>query len=219
MTPLSSPGSAAPAKGLVCVTALFLLVTTLQTLVLAQGGRRLRQACAAPQSLDPIEDVARRVKIYGVAKPSTGTLSRFYGDQRVEDEALRNHLLNLKADEPTDVAPAIRIPAAIPKWFSQLVQSDREIRQLWSGRGKPEHADTTGSGYDYSLTRQLLRRGHTDLEDLAAIVAHRPNGCVQQQGKGDAYICRTIANALTRKISSVRLTSWLLLATGAISAL
>ena len=150
-------------------------------------------------ALDPIEDITRRVKIYGTSKPGSRMSSRFYGSDRVEDGALSDHLLSLKPHPTASPSTLVRTEQDVPEWFRRLIEKEGVLRDLWEGTGKPEHTDTSRSGYDFSLIRQLMRRGHTNLQDLATILANRPSGCVQQRDKGDAYIWRTIANALTRK--------------------
>ena len=70
--------------------------------------------------------------------------------------------------------------------------------QLWNAKGKPANRDTTRTGYDYSLIKRLLWRGYKDLDDLATVLALRPEGAVRKSGKGDQYIRRTIANALLK---------------------
>ncbi len=42
------------------------------------------------------------------------------------------------------------ITPALPEWFTQLLQTDAIVRNLWQGRGKPAGTDQRGSGYDYN---------------------------------------------------------------------
>lgn len=65
--------------------------------------------------------------------------------------------------------------------------------------GKPERGDPTRSSYDFSLVRALIRRGGTDVKDLAAALMHRPNGSAWCGDRRDASGWLTIANALIRK--------------------
>ena len=48
----------------------------------------------------------------------------------------------------------------------------------------------------------LLRLGYTNLDELASILALRPEGAVQKSAKGQAYLRRTIENALARRPAS-----------------
>lgn len=151
--------------------------------------------------LDNTQDLRRMVRIYGTAKPQVGIVSRFYGNERAEDERLRDYLLALELPEdrvPAAIAATLNSSREIPQWFHSVLEQDRETRELWSGIGKPQNTDTSSSGFDYSLVRRLLKLGHRNIDDLASVLARRPDGSVQRHGKGDAYIRRTIANALIR---------------------
>lgn len=157
--------------------------------------------------LDSTQDLRRMVKIYGTAKPEVGIISRWlYQGERVEDEALRDYLLgiDLKAEAAQATsysgtnALRLGISAELPLWFQSMLARDKQIRELWEGEGKAEAKDISRSGYDFSLVKLLLDLGYRNLDDLAAILANRPDGDVQGRDKGSQYIKRTIANALLR---------------------
>ena len=137
--------------------------------------------------------------VYGVAKPGSRTLSRFYGDERAEDDALRDYLLSMKAQDPRAAPTLVEIPERVPDWFLQVLNDDRQICLLWTGVGKPKRSDTMRSVHDFSLGRALIQGGRTDLKDLAVVVVARPTGGARRRERGDAYVQRTIANALVRK--------------------
>jgi hypothetical protein len=140
-------------------------------------------------------DLSRVAKIYGTRKPDGRRLSRFYGDQRNEDERLKEYLLNLSIEEKC-VSP-ICVPGEIPENFRTLLKENNIIKELWEGAGKTD-GDTSNSGYDFSLIKKCIKEGVTDIKDLAAILALRPKGAVQTSGKSDQYIRLTIANAIKR---------------------
>ena len=79
-----------------------------------------------------------------------------------------------------------------------MLERDSVLRRLRRDEGKPPNTDTTRSGFHYSITRRLLDLGHTNVRELATILAHRPGGGVRGSRKGEDYIRRTIASALTR---------------------
>jgi len=147
--------------------------------------------------LDATQDLRRMVKIYGTAKPEVGIISRFYGDERVEDEYLLEHLLRM---EIASRGPKVYLDVGdeIPDSVANVLRSDSEIKQLWEGKGKPQDSDTSRTGYDYSLVKRLLRTGVKNLDDLATVLALRPEGAVKQSGKDERYILRTIGNALLK---------------------
>ena len=143
--------------------------------------------------LDNTTDLSRVAKIYGTKKPTGRRVSRFYGDTRKEDEALREHLLNLSLEAKEDTP--VKIPEALPDEFERLLRHDEEVRQLWHGTGKTG-GDTSNTGYDFSLMKKCINRGMTDIRDLTAILALRPKGGVRMSGKGMQYVKLTIANAI-----------------------
>ena len=143
--------------------------------------------------LDNTMDLSRVAKIYGTRKPTGLRVSRFYGEQRHEDERLRDHLLAMQIEEPED--SPVEISQELPDRFKQLLREDDITRQLWDGEGKIQ-GDTSGSGYDFSLAKRCLSKGITDVKDLYTILALRPHGDVQAKGKGDNYVKLTIANAI-----------------------
>ena len=73
------------------------------------------------------------VRIYGTSKPDVGIVSYFYGGSRVEDEGLRNYLLSLKTTERCLGSLVLKTGSALPQWFKELLERDRELRELWSG--------------------------------------------------------------------------------------
>jgi len=154
--------------------------------------------------LDSSPGLRRLVKVYGTAKPG-GTLSRLGQSLPAEDPRLREYLLGLQP-QPADSAArpnreGKRRPVAeihptgnLPDWFLQSMIEPR-IRALWEGRGKPGGTDRSRSGYDFSLLRELIRRGHDDPGELATILALRPEGAVRRSGKGAQYLAQTVRNA------------------------
>lgn len=62
-------------------------------------------------------------------------------------------------------------------------------------RGKTT-GDLSRTGYDYSLLRECLARGITDVRELAAVLALRPGGSVKDGSKGEQYIRATIAKVI-----------------------
>ena len=151
--------------------------------------------------LDRTQDLRRMVRVYGTAKPGVGIVSKFFGERRVEDARLREYVLSLLVPDRAAGAAGglgLRVGTELPAWFSVLVEEDEEVRQLWRGTDKPEHLDTSASGYDQSLMRRLLRLGYTDVAELATVLALRPGGSAVKHGKGESYIRRTIAAALTK---------------------
>ena len=84
----------------------------------------------------------------------------------------------------------------MPGWFRALRHQDEQVRALWEGRGKPDGRDVSNSGYDFSLARRLLRLGHTDVAELATILAARQE--MLQSGKGYDYVVRTVSRALLK---------------------
>jgi len=137
------------------------------------------------------------VKIYGTAKPEVGNISRFYGDERVEDEYLLEHLLRM---EIASRGPKVYLDVGdeISDSVANVLRSDSEIKQLWEGKGKPQDSDTSRTGYDYSLVKRLLGTGVKNLDDLATVLALRPEGAVKKSSKDERYILRTIGNALLK---------------------
>lgn len=155
--------------------------------------------------LDNTQDLRRVVKIYGTAKPNVGICSRWHGSERVEDEELRNHLLVMKLEygsekqrmnEPAFGPKLVTINGELPQLFMTLLRQDQKLRELWEGKGKAEDADSSGSGYDFSLARRLLAYGYSDVSEIATILALRPNGSFQNHHKSEDYLRRTIAKAL-----------------------
>lgn len=149
--------------------------------------------------LDPSTiDLRRVVKIYGTSKPEVGVISRFYGNKREEDEALRDYLLNLELPEMDIGEIVLKIENELPYWFRDLLEKDKKLNELWEGQGKPETSDTTSSGFDYSVVKKLIQLGYRNIDELSTILALRPYGSFQKHHKNEQYLKRTIANALLK---------------------
>jgi len=158
-------------------------------------------------SLDRTHDLRRMVRVYGTAKGSVGINSKFYGHERVEDEALAVYLLALKLPEqskpvriggdPLYGASLVSIYDRLPVVVESLIRRDEKLRDLWEGRNKPENTDTSGSGYDYSIVRRLIVLGVRDLDVLSTAIAVRPGSSYRENGKDEQYLRRTVAAALT----------------------
>ena len=153
--------------------------------------------------IDNISDARRVVRIYGTAKPDVRYVSKFYAGERVEDEALLEHLLGYSIEQETvcsSLKPVygaffIEVFDHIPRDVTSLLDRDEKLRNLYHGNGKTQ-GDLSGSGYDISLIRRLLILGIHDVSVLATVLAHRPGGSVQNSGKGESYLRATIAKAL-----------------------
>ncbi|MBL8688015.1 MAG: hypothetical protein JNL04_02905 [Rhodospirillaceae bacterium] len=155
--------------------------------------------------IDATHDLRRMAKIYGTAKPHVGVVSRFYGAERVEDEQLRIHLLGMALPERPlslrrvgDGSHGSSIDAVAmktPRLVETMIAADPSLRALYEGEGK--HAgDSSRSGYDYVLIRELRARGFDSIEGMIATLWYRPEGAVQKSGKGLDYVLRTIAKAI-----------------------
>ncbi len=102
---------------------------------------------------------------------------------------------------PQETHPNRSIGALDPRVLAVLDQSVR-IRALFEGRGKTElgadgkRADTTSSGYDFSLALALGRKGVVERDLLINAVWNRPDQAGQAKGRG--YVERTVDNALAR---------------------
>ncbi len=164
-------------------------------------GEHRQELSRLEAKLDSTQDLRRMARIYGTAKPKLGIISEFYGERRVEDGFLREYLLSLKlpAKEIPVARAVLQRPGELPQWFLGLIERDLKTAELWIGLGKPDGTDTSRSGFDYSLVRYLMQLGHRNIDDLAIILASRPDGGVRGSGKGDEYVRRTIANALIRQ--------------------
>jgi hypothetical protein len=147
---------------------------------------------------DATQDLTRALRVYGSAKPTVGILSRFPDVERCEDENLREYLLNLTVPLAPAAGIALNTGASLPSWFNDLLHQDNILRNLWDGTGKPEGTDQSRSGFDYSITRRLLRQGFRNIDDLATILTLRPDGAVQGSKKNQEYVRRTISNALNK---------------------
>lgn len=147
--------------------------------------------------IDTTDNICRMAKVYGTAKPDRRVLSRFCGDgKRVEDSRLRDALLEMELleggpEDGLDLEAAKDLPAS----FSRLLESDRKVRLFWMGQGKVV-GDLSSSGYDYSLLKECLAKGITDVKELAAIIALRPGGSVSNGTKGEQYVRHTISKAV-----------------------
>lgn len=148
--------------------------------------------------IDQTFDLVRKAKIYGTAKPKIGVISKFYGNERKEDEALKNCLINLKIPEAGLEGKLLNLGHDLPPWFKSLLIRDSKLQSLWSGEGKTEGQDSSRSGYDFSVVKSLLGMGYKNIDELGTILALRPNGGVKGSGKGEQYLRHTIANALLK---------------------
>jgi hypothetical protein len=158
--------------------------------------------------LDSTFELRRMQRLAGTSKPGTDRVSIWTGDGRVEDDALRNYLLSmiLIRDEPAQPAnesytpafgaPLVKVGSELPPLFLSLLNRDEKLKQFWSGNGKASGTDQSHTGFDYSIARRLLFLGYRNLDDIATVIAVRPDGAVKRSGKGEQYIRRTIANAL-----------------------
>ena len=148
-------------------------------------------------------DLRRVVRIYGTAKPRVGITSRFYGGERVEDAALRKYLLGLNLPGRKSASgrhgTVLSIGRELPASFTRLLEQDAQLRALWVGVGKPDTKDASRSGYDYSLAGHLFSVGYRNVDELATVLALRPNGAFQQSGKDEFYIRRTLASLLLKR--------------------
>jgi hypothetical protein len=145
-------------------------------------------------TLDNTFDLCRKTRIYGTPKPDIGIISTLYQDERREDDKIREYLLGLQLPE-REGSLTLRVSDELPAWFWQLLDNDPRVRGLWDGTGK-HTGDCTRSGYDFSLSRHLLRLGHRDLDELATILTLRPNGAVKKSSTRAAYVKHTLAKAL-----------------------
>ena len=153
------------------------------------------------RGIDFNPDLARVAKIYGTRKPGSKQISRFYGNDRMEDKALLEYLLSLQVESNAQKSRGkrgelrIKTYESLPPVFLEMLEKDTELAKLWNGTGK-ESGDTSRSGYDMSLLHSCIRHGITDVKALATILALRENGAVRGSGKGDEYIRLTVMKAL-----------------------
>lgn len=154
---------------------------------------------------DNTQDLGRYLRVIATAKPEVGITSKVYGGSRVEDKGFREYLLNMEFStvhqsiaRGTGGGLELAIGSELPSSFQMLLEKDRRLEELYAGQGKIDGSDVSGSGYDYSLVRRMLQLGYTDVQEIASVLAVRPNGSVQNSGKGEEYIRRTIANALIK---------------------
>lgn len=156
-----------------------------------------RKLASIPAKVDSTDDLSRMAKVYGTGKPGRSALSCFHGDgTRREDGGLQEHLINT---EPYRSRPGkgmgLEKVMELPEVFSRLLKDDEKVKNLWLGTGKTS-GDLSRSGYDYSLLRECMARGMTDVRALAAVLALRPGGPVKDGYKGEQYIRATIARAV-----------------------
>lgn len=152
-----------------------------------EGLSRLELEC------DNTQDLSRKVRLPGTAKPSVGVLSCFYGE-RVEDAALREYLLSLSVPEPRAGGLRLAVGGGAPSWLPSLLERDAALGRLW--RGDKDGGDVSQSGVDYSVARRLLRLGYTDVSEVARALLSRPGTTAVEKGEG--YVRRTIGEALKR---------------------
>lgn len=148
-------------------------------------------------AIDSTLDLRRMVKIPGTKKadPSITRISRFYGGERIDDKALRDYLICLEISESKKPSINMQISDSLPIKFLKLLESNQLMQDLWNGTGKTD-GDLSSSGYDFSIVKYCLKKGITDVSDLASILAKRPNGAFQKRNKGRDYIKRTISKAI-----------------------
>lgn len=147
--------------------------------------------------VDSTMDLKRVAKIYGTKKPGRNRISEFRGGARVKDKRLTIYLLRMSIAREPIAGMTLPVGGVMPERFRYLLQRDKRLRNLWQGIGKKE-GDISSSGYDFSIVRYCLKRGITDLVDLATILSLRPGGCVKAGRKGEQYIKHTIANAIRK---------------------
>ena len=152
---------------------------------------------ALSAKVDTTDDLSRMAKVYGTAKPGKKVLSRFYNEGwRVEDKHLKEHLMTVElSGYKSRKGIGLEETSKLPIRFSQLLEKDYKIKNLRLGQGK-RRGDFSRTGYEYSLLRECLARGITDVRALAAILALRPGGSVKNGHKGEQYIRVTIAKAV-----------------------
>lgn len=153
-----------------------------------------------------VHDISRKIKLYGTAKPGSDRVARWYGGDRVEDDAVRDYLLGLDLAETETPHPIhkpaygptlIRVESQVPRVAQTLLDRDRRLRDLWNGEGKTA-GDISRCGYDFSLVRRFMVLGYRDIDGLATILATRPDGAVRQTNRGEDYIRLTLANAIRK---------------------
>ena len=171
--------------------------------------------------VDNISDARRVLRIYGTSKPDVGYISQFFGEKRIEDPSMLEHLLAFELEpelfnnspnskiqtdnsrtnsslKPMYGACLITVQNQIPQVVTSLLQRDEKLRNLFDGKGKT-NGDVSGSGYDLALIRRLLIMGVYDISVLATVLAHRPNGSVNNSNKGESYLRATVAAAISGK--------------------
>ncbi|WP_342833233.1 TOTE conflict system archaeo-eukaryotic primase domain-containing protein [Candidatus Hadarchaeum sp.] len=87
------------------------------------------------------------------------------------------------------------IPQELPPKFLELMQKRPEVKALFEGRGKG-YGDITRSGIDMTLLGIAINAGIADPNELAAIIALRPNAKVKDHPKPEAYLEKTVNKAL-----------------------
>lgn len=119
--------------------------------------------------------------------------------ERAEDEKLADYLLSFELPY-TGKRYRVngQLPEKLPPWFSDLLEKDIRVRNAWSGIGKRDGADNSGSGYDFYLVSLLLEKGYRNLDDLVAVLVLRPEGSFRKSSKGLDYVVRTVGSAITK---------------------
>lgn len=157
--------------------------------------------------IDSTHDPRRVVRLPGTQKPEIGYVSSWSGGTRRKDAELTNYLITMDMSQkefpanslkPQFGGEIVRVADELPQMFKTMYRQDKRLQELWDGIGKPTNSDLSRSGYDFSVMRRLIVNGVRDVDDLATILANRPDGAVRNSGKGEDYIRRTIANALAR---------------------
>lgn len=152
--------------------------------------------------IDSTFDVRRAQRITGTVKPDVGIISRYHGGPREEDDQLRVHLLSMEQHAPNEQilrpvfgAQLLEISAALPEEVKAVLAQDKKLQDYWNNTGKA-YGDQSASGFDITIVRRLMINGITDANMLGTALALRPLGSVQQSGKGEDYVRRTLAKAL-----------------------
>lgn len=111
---------------------------------------------------------------------------------------LKEYLLSLDLDEQFGEETPLSIPNELPEKFQNLLKRESYIKKLWNNKGKTGAADLSRSGYDFSIARECIKQGITDINKLITILALRPEGAFQKSGKGEQYLKRTVGKAIYR---------------------
>ncbi|MEM2445886.1 MAG: hypothetical protein QW734_04450 [Candidatus Bathyarchaeia archaeon] len=140
--------------------------------------------------------------IHQVSRERTYFLNRLNGKplNLLPSEIIKSPLDNLlKVTEDTkarlEKQHVLAIPKALPPKFLKLMEKRPEVKALFEGKGK-NYGDTTRSGIDMTLLGIAINAGITDPNELAAIIALRPNAKVKEHPRPEAYLKKTVSKAL-----------------------